>query len=198
MSQSRDDTNPGRKTLGTGTLLVLALGLVILAGWFIYRPFIPPAWLHSLASDIALRAAVDAQGPPPEEIDVREATPRGLAASPYICAAKAIAVPWDRLVVVGTGEDPRARDVLKNATWSARSLDEVSATMGRDPRYQLIVLLKDNTVVDAQMFFTFWGDLSGIARSEGFTPAEAVFTAVSKDRVYVVSRADNVSPDVCR
>ena len=188
---------PKRK-VSTGTLLVLAFGLFIAIGWFIYRPFIPPVWLHSFASEIALRATVDPNEPLPEEVDVREVTPRIQAASPYICAAKAIALPWDRLVVVGAGEDPRAREVLNNAAWPNQTLETASETMGRDTRYQLIVLLKDNSVVDAQMFYTFWGDLSGIARAEGFTPAEAVFASKSKDRLYVVKQADSAPGDACR
>ncbi len=184
--------------VSTGTLLVLAFGLFIVIGWFIYRPFIPPAWLHSFASDIALRAFVDPSAPLPDDVDVREVTPRGAVASPYICAAKAISIPWDRMVVVGANEDPRDRDVLKNATWPDQSLESVSQTMSRDERYQVIVLLKDNAVVDVQMFYTFWGDLSGIARVEGFTPAEAVFTSESKDRLYVVKQADGAPPDACR
>jgi hypothetical protein len=191
------DVPPGRKAFSTGTLLVIAFGLVILVGWFVYRPFIPPAWMHSFASDIALRASVEPDAPLPDDVDVREVTPRGLAASPYICAARAIDLPWDRLVIVGTGQDPRARDVLRNAAWGDKSLDEVSDTLGRDARYQLIVLLKDNAVIDAQMFYTFWADLSGIARAEGFAPAEAVFTAASKDRVYVVSLAPEIPPNAC-
>jgi hypothetical protein len=69
--------------------------------------------------------------------------------------------------------------------------------LSRDQRYQLVVLVKDNAVVDAQLFFTFWGNLDALARPEGFNRETAVFTAASRDGVYVVRPAENAPADVC-
>jgi hypothetical protein len=184
-----------RKSISTGTLLVLGFGVFLFVGWFAYRPYIPPAWLHSLSSDIALRAVVPTDAPPPE--DIREATPRGLADSPYICAANVVPLAWDHLIAVAPKQDVRKHPVLRKAKWTSESLDVVAERLMRDERYQLIVLLENNTVLDARIFFTFWGDLSGISRPEGYTRDEAVFTAVSKDGVYVLSPATDVPPHAC-
>jgi len=191
-----EQTAPRRRFISTGTLLVIGLGLVLLVGWFGYKPMIPPVWLHALAADIALRAAADPNAPLPE--DSRQATPRGLADSPYICVAKLVTQPWDRIVVVTANQDLRSHPVLTTAKWAGDGMDDVAAKLATDKRYQLFVLLKDNAVIDAQLFYTFWADLEGVARPDGFTPAEAVFTAASKGGVYVVSLAENAPRDACR
>ncbi len=156
---------------------------------------IPPVWLHDLAADIALRAEADANAPLPE--DSRQASPRGLADSPYVCVAKLVTQPWDRIVFVTAAQDMRTHPVLTAAKWPGDAIDDVATELAKDKRYQLVVLLKDNTVVDAQKFFTFWANLEGVARAEGFTPADAIFTAASKDGVYVVSLAENAPADAC-
>ena len=197
MDATAPTTVPPRKApLRTGSLLVIAFVLVFVAGWFVYRPFIPPVWLHDLAADIALRAAADPNARLPE--DSRQASPRGLADSPYICAAKVIHEPWDRLIIVGGNQNPRDNPLLADARWPKNNFADLSAEMARDARYQLVVLLKDNTVDDAQFFFTFWGDLKALARPEGFTPAEAIFTAESKDGVYVVQQPADIPADACK
>ena len=185
-----------RRFFSTGTAVVLGIGLVLLVGWFAYQPMIPPVWLHDFAADIALRAAEDPNAALPE--DARQASPRGLADSPYICAAKIIQKPWDRLVAVTSDEDLRSHPILTAAIWPKKDLESVAAEMARDSRYQLLVLLKDNTVVDAQLFFTFWANLEGVARPEGYTPEQAIFTADSKNGVYVLSEANDAPPDACR
>ena len=187
---------PKGRFLSTGTALVLGLGLVLLLGWFAYQPMIPPVWLHDLAADISLRAAADPDAPLPQ--DSREASPRGLADSPYICVAKIVQKPWDHIVAVTSVEDLRAHPVLTAATWPKNNLEAVIAEMAHDDRYQLFVLLKDNTVVEAEMFYTFWANLDGVARPEGYTPEQAIFTAASKNGVYIVSAPDDAPPDACR
>ncbi len=185
-----------RRLVSTGTALVLGLGLVLLAGWLAYQPLIPPAWLHGLAADIALRASVDPDAPPPE--DTRQATPRGFADAPYICMTKFVDKPWDLLIAVTAKQGMHAHPILSDAQWPMVSLASMTAQMERDDRYQLLVLLKNNTVVDAQLFFTFWGTLEGIARPQGFTPNEAIFTAASKGGIYEVAQAVNPPANACR
>ncbi len=186
---------PKRRFFSTGTAVVVGIATVLLVGWFFYRPMIPPVWLHDFAADIALRAAVDSNAPLPA--DAREATPTGLADSPYICAAKIIQKPWDRFVAVTSDENLRSHPVLTSAIWPKNDLDAVAAEMARDDRYQLLVLLKDNTVVDAQIFFTFWANLEGVARPEGYTPEQAIFVSSTKNGVYVLNEAEDAPPDAC-
>jgi hypothetical protein len=190
------ENTPRRRFISTGTLVVLGIGLVLLVGWFAYKPMIPPAWLHGLAADIALRAVQESNAPPPE--DMRQASPAVVADSPYICVAKIITQPWDRIVVATSKQGLGAHPVLASATWPQNNRDALAATLERDERYQVLVLIKDNAVIDSHLFYTFWANLDGIARPEGFTPAEAVFTAASKDSVYIVTQAENPPPDVCR
>ncbi len=184
------------RVIKTGTLVVVGLFAVLLIGWFAYRPYIPPVWLHDFASDIALRASAEPNAPAPE--DMRQATPHGLADSPYICVGKIVDMPWDRIVAVTNPESLRTHPVLSQATWPDKNLDDLTAQLTRDQRYQLLVLIKDNTVIDAQLFYTFWAKLDGIARPEGFAREEAIFTAASQGGVYVVSAATDVPPDACK
>jgi hypothetical protein len=179
----------------TGSLLVIGFGVFLLLGWFLYRPYIPQVWLHDLAADISYRAAVDPNAPPPE--DMREATPRQEANSPYICVSKIVRVPWDRFVVVTRDQDPRTNPALASAAWAGGSVAEMADQLTRDERYQYIVLLNEGMVADAQLFFTFWGDLSALARPQGFTREEAVFTSASENGVYVLTPAANPPAGAC-
>ena len=191
-----DSGPPPRKLFASGSLLIVGFGIFLVGGWFLYRSYIPPLWLHDFGADIALRAEADPNAALPH--DTREASPRGLADSPYICVANVVREPWDRFVAVASGQDPRKVPLLSAAKWSGDALDVWAKEMANDKRFQLIVLLKDNGVVDAQIFYTFWATLDGIARPEGYAPAEAIFTAASKDSVYVVTQAVDVPPDACR
>jgi hypothetical protein len=179
----------------TGSLLIIGFGAFLLLGWFLYRPYIPQAWLRDLAADISYRAAVDINAPPPE--DVREASPRVEPESPFICVAKTVRPAWDRLIVLTSGQDPRANPLLANAVWTDGSVAALAESLAGDERYQYIVLLNGQTVADAQMFFTFWGDLSALARPEGYTPDEAIFIASSRNGVYVVTPAVNPPAGAC-
>lgn len=187
---------PRRPFISSGTLVILSIGMVLLIGWFAYQPYIPPMWLHDLSADIALRAEADPNPALPE--DARQASPRGLADSPYICVAKVVHKSWDHIYAVTPGQDLRSHPALSAAVWPKKDLDATVAEMARDKRYQLLVLTKDNTVVDAQLFYTFWGNLDAIARPEGFSSAEAIFTAASQNGVYVVTPAADPPTDVCR
>lgn len=193
---TRDGSSARRRFVSSGTLLILGVGLVLLVGWFAYQPYIPPIWLHDLSADIALRASVDPGAGPPE--DMRQASPRDLADSPYICVAKTVHIPWDHMFVVTSAQDLRGHPALAQASWPHHDFEEMADQLKRDKRYQLLVMTKDSAVVDAQLFYTFWGNLDAIARPEGFNRAEAVFTAASKDGIYVVSPATEAPADVCR
>jgi hypothetical protein len=166
--------------LRSGTLTVAGVAAVLLIGWFAYQPYIPPIWLHDLAQDISYRAALPpgVQAEPPA--DFRQVTPRGLADSPYICVTKTVHIPWDHMYVVTATQDLRAHPVLSQATWPHHNFDHMADELKTDKRYQLLVMMKDNTVTDAQLFYTFWGDLSGISQPEGYNRENAVFTAASK------------------
>lgn len=190
------DLGPPDKKSNTGKFIIIGFALFLLVGGYYYQRFIPPAWLHDFGADIALRAAADPNAPLPE--DSRQASPRGLADSPYICVSKIVQIPWDRMIVATSGDALRTNAALAAATWSDKNVEELAADMAQDPRFQIIVLLKGNTVSAAEFFYTFWADLKEIARPEGFTRDEAVFTAASQNGVYVVSRAGSVASESCR
>jgi len=178
-----------------GWVLLSVIAIMLGAGWFLYRSTVPPAWLRTFASDISLRASADPGAVQPD--DIREATPRGLADHPYICAARLIPLDWDRFVVGPSGSDIRNHPLLGKAQWPGDELHSLPPHMLGDPRYQLVVLLNGERVVDSALFFTFWGDLTNIARPEGFARDEAVFTAESRDRAYVISPV-SPAPAICR
>jgi hypothetical protein len=184
-----------RAWLKSGTMLVVGLGAIFAFGWVLYEAFIPPRWLHDFAGDIAYRAAPDPNAPPPR--DSREAKPFVQPPHPYICAAKIIPFAWDRMVVVPSSGDPRIVSGLEGVDWSKAKAEEMAARMEKDPRYQLILFVKDNKVVADAIFFTFWGNLAAIARPEGLTPDTAAFTAVVKEGTHVLSVAEPF-PDVCK
>ncbi len=194
MTQS-PDLKP-RRRITSGTVFVLSLAVCALVGWLVYQPYLPVAWLHSFSGEIAVRATPDPTPPPAD--DVRQAQRRETPAHPFICAGDVIDVPWDRMVVVTAADDILTHPLLSEAVWGDISRDETAARMKADHRYQLIVLLKDGAVADAQLFFTFWGDISALARPEGFSRADAVFTAYSDDGIYVVSPAADVPGGVCK
>jgi hypothetical protein len=100
--------------------------------------------------------------------------------------------------VVPSGADARKQAVLAGAVWPADiALDRYAEKLLRDQRYQGLVLLQGDHVVAAELFFTFWADLSALARPEGFTPADAIFTAKVANGTYVLAVATDVPPDIC-
>src|SRR4051812_44096232 len=161
----------------SGTAVVVGLVAVLVLGWFSYRAFIPPAWLRSFAEDIAYRSTPEPNAPAPQ--DAREAKPQVAPDHPYICFARDVPFAWDRLIVVPSGRNPLTVPALADAKWEA--LEDRADHMAHDPRFQLIVLLKDRQVAADAYFYTFWGDLSALGTDEGFTPATAVFTAHVKN-----------------
>ncbi len=191
-----DDIGPPVKKSNTGKFVIIGFAIFLLVGGYYYQRFIPPAWLHDFGADIALRAAADPDASVPE--DSRQASPRGLADSPYICASKTVQVPWDRMIVATSGDALRTNAMLAAAAWPDEGVEALAAKMAQDPRFQLIVLVKDNTVSAAEFFYTFWADLKEIARPEGFTRDEAVFTAASQNGVYVVTPAGPSASENCR
>lgn len=186
-----------RQRLSNGTWAVVTFIAVFVFGWLVYRQGIPPAWLRDFAAEIALLAEADPEAPLPE--DTRQATPRGLAESPYICAANVIPLSWDKLLVATTADEARTNADLGSASWTGNwsSAGDLANELARDSRYQAVVLLKDGKVQAAELFFTFWADLKGLARPEGFTPNQAVFVAAVKKGTYVLTTPAEIPPDAC-
>jgi hypothetical protein len=178
--------------LRSGTALVVGLAAILGLGWFSYRAFVPPRWLHDFAGDIAYRATPDPNAPAPR--DAREARPPANPEHPYICFAKLAPFPWDRMVVVPSGADPREAPGLKGIAWPVAA--DHAVRMKADPRYQLIVLLHGEKVVADAFFFTFWADLTNLARPDGFTPETAVFTAAVEKGTHVLTPVDHL-PEPC-
>jgi hypothetical protein len=193
------DTAPAKAgfRLSNGSWAVLTFIAVFVFGWLVYRDGIPPTWLRDFAAEIALRATADPNAPLPE--DSRMATPRGLADSPYICAANVIPLTWDKFVIVTNAEEARVQPALAAAKWSGAwgSVEDLAKELAHDDRYQALVLLKDGKVVASELFFTFWANLKGIARAEGYGPADAIFVAAVKDGTYVLSTPDEIPPTAC-
>ena len=180
----------------SGTLLVLGLILVFGVGWFIYRAAIPPTWLRDFGAEIALRATPDPNAPPPE--DTRQETPRVVPTHRYICVANVVKEPaWTKLVFVPADQALRDQPVLAQATWPPGLFDKFANELERDPRYQLVALVDGNTVVDAQLFYTFWAKLDNVVRPEGYSRDNAIFLAEVKDGTYVLFPATDAPSDIC-
>jgi hypothetical protein len=191
----RSNPSPGSQRFRSGTLLIIGLGIFLLVGWIFYRQTLPPAWLHDFSEAIALHAAPDPNPAAPE--DIRQVSPRREVGDPYICLSRVIDLAWDHFFVITSGEALRNHQVLSNAIWQDQSLSYYVDLLERDERYQLVVLIQHNDVVDAQLYFTFWGDLSAIAMSEGFARDNAIFTAASLGGIYIVSPALDAPIGAC-
>ena len=183
--------------LKSGTFLVLGLLVIFGGGWFIYRAAIPPTWLRDFGSEIAMRAKPDPNAPPPE--DTRQVTPRVVIPHPYICFANVVKDPaWTKLVFVSTEQALKDQPVLAQATWPRGLFEKFADELERDPRYQLVALVNGNTVVDAQLFYTFWAKLDQVIKPEGYTPENAIFLAEVKDGTYVLLPAPEDAPaNIC-
>ncbi len=182
--------------LKSGTVLIIGLVTIFVVGWFIYRAAIPPTWLRDFGAEIALRATPDPAAPLPE--DSRQETPRGLAPHPYICVANVVKDPaWDKLVFISTDLPLRDQPILAQATWPKGLFERFAGELERDNRYQLVALVKDNVVVDAQLFYTFWAQLDAVVRPEGYSPANAVFVAEVKNGTYVLLPAPDAPANIC-
>ncbi len=180
----------------SGTWLVIGLFLIFGLGWFIYRAAIPPTWLRDFGVEIALRAKPDPNAPPPE--DTRMETPRGLAADPYICFANVVKDPaWTKLFFVSADQPLRDQPALAQATWPPGLFEKFAGELERDPRYQLVALVDNNAVVDAQLFYTFWTKLDAVVRPEGYSRDNAIFLAEVKDGAYVLLPAPDAPTDIC-
>ncbi len=182
--------------LKSGTLLVIGLCLIFGLGWFVYRVTIPPKWLRNVGAEIALRAKPDPNAPPPD--DTRQQTPRTVVAQPYICFGNVVTEPaWTKIVFVSADQALRDQPVLAQAKWPDGVFDKFAGELERDQRYQLVALVKDNAVVDAHLFYTFWAKLDAVATPEGYSPENAIFLAEVKDGTYVLLPAPDAPPDAC-
>ena len=160
--------------LKSGTFLVLGLLVIFGGGWFIYRAAIPPTWLRDFGSEIAMRAKPDPNAPPPE--DTRQVTPRVVIPHPYICFANVVKDPaWTKLVFVSTEQALKDQPVLAQATWPRGLFEKFADELERDPRYQLVALVNGNTVVDAQLFYTFWAKLDQVISPKAIRPRTQFF-----------------------
>lgn len=181
--------------LPSGSLLVIGFFVFLLVGWIFYQQTLPPSWLYNFSEAVALRASPDPSPSEPE--DFRQVSPRTEIDNPYICVGDVLKLDWDQLFVVMPEYNLRIHPILSKVNWPDLPLSYYADLLGRDDRYQLMVLVGDNKILDAQLYFTFWGDLSSLARLEGFSRREAVFTAASLEGIYIVSPALDVSTSVC-
>lgn len=192
-----NDVPPSTPWWQSGKIVVFGIALVLAVGSYFYAKTVPPTWLHDFGAEIALHAAADPNPITPE--DSRQATPRGQTDNPLICATRVIPQPWDRIVFVTheQGKTLSQHATLGQAQWLDNTLGSIQSQLAADDRYQLVVLMNGNVVRDAQIFFTFWADLSGLAQPEGYGPETAIFTAASVQGRYVVSTAPNATLTNC-
>ncbi|MBM3514252.1 MAG: hypothetical protein FJX59_11135 [Alphaproteobacteria bacterium] len=179
----------------TGRIAVIALavmlGFVVLG----YLFTLPATWLRSFGAEIAYRAEADPNPPLPD--DTRQTLRREDVANRLICMASIPSFDWDKMIVVPSGQSLAAHPVLGAVTWAAGDLADTDQLLNRDDRYQLIALVSEGAVVAHELFYTFWGDLSALARPEGFTRSDAIFKAASRGGRYLLSVADGASPSEC-
>lgn len=182
----------GRRN-GRLAVLVFATGIAGVLATYLFT--LPEPWLRAFGEEIARRAAADPNPPLPE--DTRQATPRAPVDNPYICLASVIARPWERAVVVRHDTPLDQVPLVAQAQWNEDERRAAAALLASDDRYQFIVLIDGGRVVDHQLFYTFWGDLSALARPEGFTPDTAIFTAQSLGGNYVLAVAEGATRADC-
>ena len=182
-----------RRLSGKLAVLALAVALAFVLGGYLFT--LPAPWLRTFGAEIAYRAEADPNPPIPE--DSRQELRREAVDNRLICMANITSWPWDTMVVVPSGQTLTTHAVLGEAVWRDGDLTKTDALLAADDRYQLIVFLNGTVVVDHQLFFTFWGDLSALARAEGYGPATAIFTAASRGGRYIVHPAEGVVAADC-
>jgi hypothetical protein len=188
--------SPQRQAFRSGTLLIIGVGIFLLVGWLFYRQTLPPTWLRDFSEAVALHASADPNPPEPE--DIRQVSPPSNADSPYICAGKIINEDWDQLFAVTARQNLASHPFLSRFDWPEYPLEHYVDLLSRDERYQLLILVRGQRVVDAQLYFTFWGDIAPIAQTEGFVREDAVFTSASLNGLYIVSPAGDVPAGACK
>lgn len=183
---------PRRNYSGKIAVLGMAAALAFIGVGYIYT--LPTRWLRAFAEEIALRAALDPN--PPLADDTRQESKRVPADNPLICMARLPIDAWDRLVVVTSAQKIADHPVLGPAKWDPADRAETEKLLPSDNRYQMLVVMKDGAVIDHEMFYTFWGDLTALTRPDGFTRDTAIFTAASRGGIYILTPAE-ASPADC-
>lgn len=176
-----------------GKIAIAALGIGIAAVLAGYLFTLPEPWLRSFGAEIAYRAEADPNPPLPE--DSRQELRREPVENRLICMANIISRPWDAMVVVQSGQALGAHAVLGSVQWPGR--DDAERLLNDDDRYQMIVLLDRGAVIDHQLFYTFWGDLSALAQRPSFSAETAIFSAQSRGGRYSLSIAAGASLSDC-
>ena len=174
-------------------VITLAFGVAGAAVWFAYDVMMAPRWMRAFAEELASRATVVSTSAP----DTAFSTMKGREDpdSPFICISELTDFDWDRLYVVQSGGP--VQPALEAMSWARDSARTMNARLARDPRYQLIVFTRGGEVTAFDYYFTMWGDLSAVARPQGFDPMSAVFVAESNGGSYTVLQADVDADTAC-
>lgn len=157
-----------------------------IAGWYVYDAMMAPGWMRDFGLDISARANVVTVSSGETAFSTMQG--REDPDSPYICFSHSADFAWDRVYFVPSGGP--IQNGLAALSWPKGTIEDINTRMANDSRYQLIAIERDGTVVDHGYYFTMWSDLSELARANGFSRSEAVFTAESNGETFTVKPAE--------
>ncbi len=167
--------------------------LTAVAGWFVYDALMAPRWMRAFGLDVAARATIVSSLS--NNIAFSSLKDRPDPDSPYICMSKSATFPWQRVYIV-----PSGGTIPENLTlipWPDEDVDLHQSRLNSDDRYQLIVFVDDDQVVEYGYYFTIWADLSALGHTNGFARDEAVFSAESNGEIYRLQFVEEAPYDVC-
>jgi len=156
-----------------------------LAGWYVYDAMMAPGWMRDFGLDISARAKVLSVSSGETAFSTMQG--REEPDSPYICFSRSADFDWDRVYFVASGGP--IPNGLAALSWPEGTVQDINMRMANDPRYQVIAIERDGSVVEHGYYFTIWADLSELARANGFSRSEAAFTAESNGETFTVKPA---------
>jgi len=159
-----------------------------------YKAVLGPDWVRSLAREITMRAELSSEQVN-NGIVFSALKDRPNPEMPFICMNRVATFSWDTVYFIKSGKS--LSSFLKKINWTDIDKKKYIDRMNRDNRYQLIVFVLENKVVDHAFYFTLWADVSGLDRSQGYQKNQAVFTAESNGYTFSLGHADSDDFDSC-
>lgn len=172
--------------------LVVGLVIAVMAGLYLFLDtrIVPQSWVRAFAEEVAYRAIWTGDYSPRETYAGANALPQ--PENHHVCPAGIISMDWTRMHVFSAARPLEGDVVADGWAWGAIDRAGLAARMKAEQSVQIIVLLKDDAVVDTATYFTFWGDLTALSLPQGFTPVSAVFTSYAVDKTYRIQPAYDV------
>ena len=166
------------------TFFILVFSMILL----MYKVVLGPVWVRSLAKEITMRAELSS-----DQINngivfsVMKDRPE--PEMPFICMNRVANFSWDKVYFIGSVNS--LDSFFSKIDWTNIDKKKYIDRLTRDDRYQLIVFVSENKVVDHAFYFTLWADVSDLDRPQGYEKNQSVFTAESNGYSFRLAHAES-------